>query len=166
MAAASKKNPFLNGFALGLFSGLGLALIVAVLVTQNNPFVSNDGADASAGTTESAAPVDSPRYEFSETPSQAAQPQTDQASALYYLQAGAFSNAGEADQMKARLALLGFEARVEVSGDQDKAPLSRVQIGPYKALDELNSARARLTQSGIETILVKMPSSITKQETP
>jgi cell division protein FtsN len=66
--------------------------------------------------------------------------------------------------LKARLALLGFEAKV-LSEQEGEKTLHKVRIGPYKSLDELNIARTRLTQGGMETILVKISPS-TQQEQP
>lgn len=155
MPAPARKNPFLNGFLVGLFAGLALALAVAFLITRSNPFISGEVSGKPAASGKNTAPVDAPRYEF-DTPLNADPIAAAPESTGYFLQAGAFTKAGDADQMKARLALLGFEARVTVTNGAD-TPLSKVQIGPYKALDELNTARARLTQSGIETILIKIP---------
>ncbi len=74
--------------------------------------------------------------------------------ALYVLQAGAFRLADDADSMKAKLALIGLEARVlpaEVNGQR----VYRVRIGPYAQLDDLNRARARLEENGIESSVVR-----------
>lgn len=169
MATSSNKNPFLSGFALGLLTGLVLAVGVALLVTRNNPFVGNTPSDTATPAHSQSAPADAPRYEFGETaatglvtePTSPAMP----ASSGYFLQAGAFTRAADAEQMKARLALLGFEARVLLVPGKE-APLSKVQIGPYKALDELNNARARLTQNDIDTILVKIPPQTNTNQTP
>ncbi len=150
-----QKNPFLSGFLLGLFAGLGLAVAVALLITRSNPFVDNSTQNNAQTTGKNEIPVDAPRYEFNPSP---ADEQTTPAMPErigYFLQAGAFTKAADADQMKARLALLGFEAQVATASGE--TPLSKVQIGPYKALDELNTARARLTQNGIDTILIKIP---------
>lgn len=84
---------------------------------------------------------------------------TDDASAAaratgYLLQAGAFRGREEADGMRARLALLGFEARVlgaEVNGQQ----MFRVRVGPFAQLDDMNDARARLAENGIEASVVR-----------
>lgn len=160
MASSSKKNPFLAGFLAGLMTGLVLAVGVALLVTRNNPFVQSDsiqGAGQPSQGTTSSAPVEAPKYEFYKTLPEG---QTDTATAPapagpnYFLQAGAYGNAAEADQLKARLALLGFEAKVLIANEGEKM-LHKIRLGPYKSLDELNAARARLTQNGIETILVK-----------
>ncbi len=73
---------------------------------------------------------------------------------LYTLQAGAFRLADDADSMKAKLALIGLEARVqpaEVNGQR----VFRVRIGPYAQLDDLNRARARLEENGIESTVVR-----------
>jgi cell division protein FtsN len=73
---------------------------------------------------------------------------------LYVLQAGAFRLADDADSMKAKLALIGLEARVqpaEVNGQR----VFRVRIGPYVQLDDLNRARARLEENGIESSVVR-----------
>lgn len=73
---------------------------------------------------------------------------------LYALQAGAFRLADDADSLKAKLALIGLEARVlpaEVNGQR----VYRVRIGPYAQLDDLNRARARLEENGIESVVVR-----------
>lgn len=150
-----QNNPFLSGFLFGLFTGLGLAVAVALLITRSNPFVDNSTQNNSQTTGKNGTPVDAPRYEFNEPLADGqAMPALPERTG-YFLQAGAFTKAADADQMKARLALLGFEAQVATTDGEP--PLSKVQIGPYKALDELNTARARLTQNGIDTILIKIP---------
>lgn len=160
MAGSSKKNPFLSGFLLGLLAGLALAIAFALLVTRNNPFVQSSAVQdtsSSSESTKSSTPIEAPKYEFYKT---LPEEQTGSATIApppgpaYFLQAGAYGNAAEADQIKAKLALLGFEAKVLIANDGEKM-LHKIRLGPYKSLDELNTARARLTQSGIETILVK-----------
>jgi cell division protein FtsN len=157
--AAGKKNPFFAGFLAGLFVGLALAIAVALLVTHSSsPVVKEESVQPAAGATASA-PAEAPKYEFYQSPSgeqpgPAAAPAAA-AGTRYFLQAGAYGNAAEADQLKARLALLGFEAKI-VSAQEGDVTLHKVRIGPYPSLDELNVARARLTQGGMETILIKI----------
>jgi cell division protein FtsN len=74
----------------------------------------------------------------------------------YYLQAGSFSSPGEADNQKARLALMGFEAKVESGEVEGKGVLHRVRIGPYVRLDDINRVRATLAQNGVDASLVKI----------
>lgn len=69
--------------------------------------------------------------------------------ASFLLQAGAFRSADEADAMRARLALIGFEARV-VAGESAGQPIHRVRVGPFASLEDMNKARSRLAENGIE----------------
>jgi cell division protein FtsN len=73
----------------------------------------------------------------------------------FMLQAGAFRNADEADAMRARLALVGLEAKV-FPGDQAGETLYRVRLGPYGSLDDVNRIRARLIENGMESQLVRI----------
>jgi cell division protein FtsN len=74
----------------------------------------------------------------------------------YYLQVGAYGSPGDADNQKAKLALLGFEAKVEASDTDGKGTVHRVRIGPYARLDDINRVRATLAQNGVEASLVRM----------
>jgi len=70
-----------------------------------------------------------------------------------FLQAGAFKSADEADNMKAKLALLGFEARV-MPTERTGTTLYRVRVGPYARAEDLNRVRERLTENGIQPTVV------------
>lgn len=170
MAAA--KRPFLSGFLTGLATGLGLALAVAVWIGFSNPFVEPPAAPASP-TENQAAPKEAPSYDFYTTlPAETAPADSPQAvtplktEPAYYLQAGAFLNAADAEEIKARLALLGFEAQIIQVPDAEAIQLHKVRIGPFKGMDELNKTRARLTQNGIETLLIKIAPDNPTKETP
>lgn len=71
-----------------------------------------------------------------------------------FLQAGSFSTANDADNQKAKLALMGMEAVVQQVMVQDKTYF-RVRVGPYNKIDELNKVRADLAKAGIEAQLAK-----------
>lgn len=75
---------------------------------------------------------------------------------VYFVQAGAFQNPADADNQKARLAILGFESNVEPTNIPDKGTWYRVRLGPYTKLDELNKVRQALAQNGIDANLVKL----------
>ena len=75
---------------------------------------------------------------------------------VYYIQAGAFQNPADADNQKARLAILGFESNVEPTNLPDKGTWYRVRMGPYKKVDEINKVRQALAQNGIDASLVKI----------
>lgn len=75
---------------------------------------------------------------------------------LYVVQAGAFQNPADADNLKARLALIGLQASVEPATLPDKGTWYRVRLGPYAQLDEINRVRGQLAQNGVEASLVKL----------
>ncbi len=74
------------------------------------------------------------------------------------LQTGAFKTAGDADAMRARLALLGLDAKVtRVQPDGGGPEFFRVRLGPYGPLDDVNGIRRTLSDNGIEAQLVHTP---------
>ena len=76
------------------------------------------------------------------------------ASSSYLLQAGAFRGQDDADSMRAKLALLGFEARV-LPAEVEGRPVYRVRVGPYGQLEDMNRARAKLAENGIEATVIR-----------
>ena len=82
--------------------------------------------------------------------------QQDGAKDVYFIQAGSFQNPAEADNQKARLAILGFESSVEPANLPDKGTWYRVRMGPYTKVEEINRVRAMLAQNGIDASLVKI----------
>lgn len=85
-------------------------------------------------------------------PPTAAKPTTT--STPYYLQAGAFRNNADAEAMKARLLMLGFDASVQ-SAQVNGSTVNRVRMGPFKGIDEMNRARSRLAEEKIDTSVVR-----------
>lgn len=75
---------------------------------------------------------------------------------IYFLQAGAFQSAADADNMKARLALMGMEASIQTVAVPDKGMLHRVRVGPFASVDELNRARSSLKQNGVQSTPIKV----------
>lgn len=71
-----------------------------------------------------------------------------------FLQTGSFQNAADADNQKAKLAMMGVEASVQQVMLQDKV-WYRVRLGPFKKTTEVNSTRAELGKQGIEANVVK-----------
>jgi cell division protein FtsN len=74
----------------------------------------------------------------------------------YYLQVGAFQTEAEADNMKAKLALQGFEALVQTATIPDKGVWHRVRVGPLSSLDEINKTKNNLVTNGFKTDLIKV----------
>lgn len=176
------RGSTLLGFAVGLIFGLSLAVVVAMLVTRAPvPFVNKAGRapervlepKSQAEAPDPNAPLYSkarpgqestaPALPAGAAPPVAAAPPAappvpgeakpdDRAS--YLLQAGAFRSSADAEAMKAKLALIGFEARVlaaEVNGQS----MYRVRVGPFAQLDAMNRARARLAENGVEASVVR-----------
>jgi cell division protein FtsN len=86
----------------------------------------------------------------------AARSQQDAAKDVYFIQAGSFQNPADADNQKARLAILGFESSVEPANLPDKGTWYRVRLGPYTRLEDINKVRQALAQNGIDANLVKI----------
>src|SRR5688572_6377095 len=82
--------------------------------------------------------------------------QQEGAKDVYFIQAGSFQNPADADNQKARLAILGFDSSVEPANLPDKGTWYRVRMGPYAKLDEINKVRQALAQNGIEASLIKV----------
>src|SRR5688572_14109854 len=82
--------------------------------------------------------------------------QQEAAKDVYFIQAGSFQNPAEADNQKARLAILGFESSVEPANLPDKGTWYRVRMGPYAKLEDINKVRQALAQSGIDASLIKV----------
>lgn len=75
---------------------------------------------------------------------------------VYLLQVASFRNFGDADGMKARLALLGVESKIETVTSSDKEVWHRVRVGPYSDARELNKIRTRLLNNNINAIMIQL----------
>lgn len=168
------------GIFIGLILGLGIAVGVAWYMSKTPiPFLTKakppEKAVAEPGkalpkpdekTTQQA---DKPRFDFYKILPGAEEPVTEQQikqaakpgapAENFVLQVGAFQNPADADNLKARLALLGVEAGVEPVNLAEKGTWYRVRVGPYTKVDEINRLRQTLAQNGIEASLVKIKDS-------
>jgi len=171
-------SSLLAGILIGLIFGLGIALGVAWYINKMpNPFSSRSVAPPkpepakappppqTARVEEKAKADDAkPRFDFykilpgeeAEKSSKEPKPSTGTGKEAFFLQAGAFQNAPDADNLKARLALLGIEANIETSAVPDKGVWHRVRIGPYTSVEELIRTRDTLKQNGVQTTLIKL----------
>ena len=173
-SSKSGTGSLLTGILIGLLLGLGISLAVAWYINKMPmPFqprgnqAAKGDAQKSAGT-EAAKGEGIPRFDFYKILPGSEEPATDQqfkeaqqkppaqAKEAFFLQAGAFQNAADADNLKARLALMGMEATVQTTTVPDKGVWHRVRVGPYNTVDDLNRARETLKQSGIDTTLIKV----------
>jgi cell division protein FtsN len=169
------------GFIAGLLAGLGLATAVAFYITKAPvPFVTKvrpasesvDPANAgdpnkplyppppviTGGTkgTEATAPGSTTAPKAAALP-----PEQGTAAAVpgdgtrFQLQAGAFKSQAEAEGMRARLALLGFDSKI-FPREQDGSTLYRVRLGPFADLEDVNRIRKTMAQNGIDVQLIRL----------
>jgi len=112
--------------------------------------------------TTAAAPVSAPTQAAAPAPSPSGSSGASGTSAAngasgegYVLQAGAFRSVEDAEAMRGRLALLGFEARV-IGSEVNGLAVQRVRIGPFARMDDMTRARTKLTESGFEVSVVRV----------
>lgn len=74
--------------------------------------------------------------------------------AHYILQAGSFGASGDAEALKARIALLGLTARVESAQINGKT-MYRVRMGPYGTASDLAAAKQKLGNGGLPALAIK-----------
>jgi len=79
---------------------------------------------------------------------------TAQSRVLYFLQAGSFQRAEDADNLKAQLALSGLEATIVTASVGDRGIWHRVRLGPFADQGTLQSARSLLRDSHIESTVI------------
>ena len=162
----SGGNSIFTGVMIGLIVGLVLAVAVAVWIMGSNPFKEVDSKPTAptpaVPSTPDTPPVPeaAPSFDFYKVLPGEPEPVLPPAPAAssaprIYLQAGAFQNPADADNLKASLALLGIEASIQTSDLAEKGIFHRVRIGPLDGMDEVERTRALLTQNNIPAVLVK-----------
>jgi cell division protein FtsN len=72
-----------------------------------------------------------------------------------WLQAGSFSNEGDAENLRAQLALSGIEATLQRAILPDKSVRFRVRLGPYDNVDEVTRAKSDLAKRGFDASVIK-----------
>lgn len=72
----------------------------------------------------------------------------------YIVQAGAFRQFNQADNLKAKLALNGFVAKIHTIKKAD-GTWHRVLIGPLQNITRLNQTRKKLGKIGVPTVVIK-----------
>lgn len=178
------------GLLIGLGIALGVAFYLnktpLPFLGKSKPASTKDGKDAPgdtakqasvAGMPQGAVKGDKPKFDFykilpgSEEPvsekelrdaAKAVKSQPEAAQGVYFIQAGSFQNPADADNQKAKIAILGFESSVEPTVLPDKGTWYRVRLGPYTTLEELNRVRRTLAQNGIDANLVRLKDVVAK----
>jgi cell division protein FtsN len=73
----------------------------------------------------------------------------------YWLQAGAFAEEKDADNLKAKIAFTGLEASVKAAEIPGKGSLYRVRLGPYQSLEDANRIKSALSQNGVGVTIIR-----------
>lgn len=179
----TSKTEAKAGSTLSFFTGLAVGLLVAVFVyfyeykPASEVIPQQDNSDAVDSTTniassserEHAESLPEPHFDFYkilpskevnisewETREDEQPEDTSQQPVMYVLQVGSFSHYEAADEIKAKLAMLGITAdiqRVVINGQDIR---HRVRIGPYKNTEKLQEARDRLLANELDFMLLKL----------
>lgn len=176
--AKSSGSSFFNGLLVGLF--LGVALTVALIIYikgDHSPFSSAFKKDEgqqeipikNTVTEEevkpgSAAIEDPNKFDFytilPDTESKISEEQVKKNPTIkqesYFVQVGAFAKEDDANNLKTRLALVGFEAFVQTAEIPNKGTMHRVRIGPLRDLAKISKISHDLETNGFQANLIKV----------
>ena len=72
---------------------------------------------------------------------------------MYFVQAGAYSRNEDAEQQRAKLAMMGVESRL-TEREQGGRMVYRVRVGPFDRREEAESTKEKLGVSGVDSALV------------
>jgi len=73
----------------------------------------------------------------------------------YFVQAGAFARAEDAEQQRAKLAMMGLAAKV-TEREQAGRTVYRVRLGPFERKEDADAAQERLQAASVEAALVRV----------
>ena len=73
----------------------------------------------------------------------------------YFVQAGAFRTQADADAQRAKLAMLGWEARVS-EREQNGRTVFRVRVGPFGKRGDAEQLKGKLDGAGVDSALVRV----------
>lgn len=75
--------------------------------------------------------------------------------ANYVIQAGSSQDFKEADQLKAKLALMGIESKIQ-KAKVESVIWYRVKIGPYSQMESVNTIMSRLQKNGMKPVITEV----------
>lgn len=178
---SSKGSPFLSGLLVGILLGVGASVgLTLYLKGDGNPFFAHSDnveekkdkpskqkvSEVTLKSNGGDQQVQDPnKFDFytilPETESKVTEQQvknntTTIKSDNYFLQVGAFENEDDADNMKAKLALQGFEAVVQTAEIPNKGIWHRVRVGPLSDAEQINKVRGDLVLNGFNADLIKV----------
>ena len=177
------NNPMVTGIVIGVLIGLAIALVVALYINAApSPFRQQAGASGAGKTppnpigqkldskADAKPEAQKNRFTYYDILPGTEQPVTEQeikhapqnSKDQYYLQAGSFPNETDANNLKAKLALMGIEATIQTVSVPDKGVFHRVRVGPFSDAEDMNTARTTLAQNGVQPSLVKVQTTPAK----
>jgi cell division protein FtsN len=74
---------------------------------------------------------------------------------FYFVQAGAFRTAEDAQAQRAKLLLMGVEAKISEK-EQSGRDVFRVRVGPFDTKEDADRQKEKLETGGVETALVRV----------
>lgn len=170
--SSPKGGSFFNGLLIGLVIGVLIVAGLTLWIKLSDPFASKSQTSQTAPADKTSdKPIEESkknRFDFYNIlPSNESKvteqeiKQIDEADSAkvqetFFLQAGVFQTEQEADNLKAKLALLGIEAIVQSTPIQDKGVLHRVNVGPFVDMAQVSKAKANLAESGFRTELISV----------
>ena len=80
----------------------------------------------------------------------------DEKSGIYILQIGSFKQYEAADEVKAKLALMGITADIQRVVINGKDIRHRVRVGPYAESGKLSMVRQQLAENNLDYLLLKL----------
>jgi len=156
-SALAGKNPAPGMSASGVVSGDPVAPAVVGRPTLVAPTVIDPASPATAEASARAARAASAAAAAQAAALRASQPAATTAagaaSFAYFVQAGAYSRSEDAEQQRAKLAMLGVESRL-TEREQGGRMVYRVRVGPFERREDAEKAKEKLGDSGVDSALV------------
>ncbi|MDD2699881.1 MAG: SPOR domain-containing protein [Sideroxydans sp.] len=181
-AGGSQKSKALASLIIGMVIGVSIAGIVAWYMVKKNPTTFSQPSVArelpkpvpqivvpQPKPAEPAEQAAQPQFEFYKvlpdksegatapklSPAAKPQPKAPVDATPYLVQAGSFQNVDDAEKLKARLALSGFEASIVSVNIPEKGLWHRVRLGPFAGLAAANATITSLKANGISATAVR-----------
>jgi cell division protein FtsN len=82
-------------------------------------------------------------------------PRAPKSTERLWLQAGSFSTEGDAENLRAQLALSGIETTLQQATLPDRSVRFRVRLGPYDNVDEATRIKSDLAKRGIDATVIR-----------
>jgi cell division protein FtsN len=178
MEKGKSGSSFVNGLFIGILVGIGLSIGITVFITTGkSPFINKDtngacieiqGAKPEGETPNNAIQEQPTKFDFynilpngdkdiseRETTQSLKNPASIPQKEVYFYQVGAFNSDKDADNTKAKLALLGFEAVVLTASSQNNEVLHKVRVGPMTDDAQIMKTKNDLIKNGFKPVLVK-----------